>query len=151
MPTQDYVQSPLMPLPALLGGPCRAPHPVGVLSLGTTASSRPGRKVRANGSPLRDGADPHLMLGEKIRALQQHTWVSEQPQVRMRDSWWEGWLKKGVSFSITFGTAFPMHPKNENWTFNVIKNLLAPRWGLPVVPLQPGGHEGSSWQHCPAP
>ncbi|RMB94754.1 hypothetical protein DUI87_28733 [Hirundo rustica rustica] len=62
--------------------------------------------------------------GREDSSSVQHTWVSEQPQVRMRDTWWEGWLKKGVSFSITFGVAFPMHPKNENQSFNVIKNLL---------------------------
>lgn len=68
----------------------------------------------------------------------------QQPQMRMRDTWWEGWLKKGVSFSMTFDTAFPMHPKNENWSFNVIKNLL-----YSVDPKSYLLEDGAcQWYHC---
>lgn len=84
------------------------------------------------------------MLEEKIPVLQWHTWVSEQPQVRMRDTWWEGWPKKGVSFSITSGIAFSMYPKNENWSFNLIKN-----WLYSVDPKSCLLKDGAcQWYHC---
>lgn len=84
------------------------------------------------------------MLGDKIPALWGHTWVLEQPQVRMRDTWWEGWLKKGVSFSITSGIVFPVHPKNEKWSSNVIKNLL-----YSVDPKSYLVKDGAcQWYHC---
>lgn len=71
----------------------------------------------------------------------------------MRDTRWEGWLKEGVSSSITFGIAFPMHSKNENWSFNVLKKLFRSvnptcwKMGLASGATDLRGHEGSTVLH----